>query len=443
MKSIFLSLIIVVFVLSCVTNQSAKRFYEFYPDNSSIEDGDSVNLVWKADNSEYVIIRSNKGDTLLYKQLKINSDKKPNLQSGVIIVKPESTSTYKMEVKIDNQPIEVECKVNVSEDISKTPSNYIKGRINFITYLNNYNKNTSNNSRLSIYNIVHIPNTDRYKLYVQVLDAYGNQISNLAPPFGSLDEINFWDKVIVNNACRTTEYKIPITDKNIFEINYKSNHNIDMAFALDYSASLAFQKHDEKLKDAYYKSLKYFGKMDNVAVSIINHNNYIDSSFAKRGNIEKDLPSFELFAGGNNFFSGLSKTASVLDNARNDKALIIFTHYRDQNNYSKNKIDEEIIETIKKVRKNDGRVYLVGYTRDGFADPYMVEKFEKHGARVYDINNFDDLDDIFQDIVLSMKRTFVIDCKLPPIFRDQIIDFKVLPKDKSMKVVREFYPIGK
>lgn len=402
---LFAQMLIISMIISC---SSPIKNYKFYANKTQIEDGDSVTFYWQIENSPYAYFYDNVNNEI---EDVIDAFKtKQTFYNQSFTIKPDSSNVYYMKFEHSSDSIAIGVNVKVEQTAFRTPSDYIKGRRKYKTFLELKDKKKIENYLVAkIYNVIYDEDTKRVRLYVQVLDRYGNQITDIDSPEFLTPE--FWDSELVETIQRDIDYKIQHhTQMKIKEVKIKENRNKnDIAFAIDYNASLGFENHYKLLQDAYNHCFKFMNKNDMIGTTVINHKLSRNKELTPASVISQYLPDFSDFSGGLNLFNGMNDAIAKLEKAKNDKVLVVFTHFKDD--YINNKENRNKLEQfLENVRERKIRLYVIGYVREGFVDQELLNKFYYDaGARVYPLKDINQLESAFEDVMRSIKGYYEIE----------------------------------
>lgn len=161
------------------------------------------------------------------------------------------------------------------------------------------------------------------KLKVIVYDSLGNFITDLAEPFGKKEiSDKYFKKVVEKSGKKIKDVKFKVTEI------HDSPNKFDVALTLDYSGSMSDDIQTLENATEYFIKKKY--KDDNY--SIVKYDNNLKKVCPLTNNIEALIKNGNFyqedmgeFGGGTALYAAVGKGTESLQNAKNEKVVILFT----------------------------------------------------------------------------------------------------------------------
>ncbi len=357
---------------------------------TKIDVGETAILSWTVSNADSITISPFDGSLAA---------------SGVKSITPVITTTYQLTAYYGDKSIShnVEVVVNkpqpkmedmpppqpIAETPNTTKSDYLKGTIN---YENVANKNSL---RVIINSIDHSNYPKTVKLYCTVLDAFGNHVANLAPPF-NYGKSAFWNSVVETHKNKTDN----IETFTVEEVRKENAPAISSVLVADYSGSM--RSDIGNLEQALKTSVTYI-RPDKDLYSVVQFDHRAGQTIAPTNQISalSSLIPFDNLSGGTAFYQAAVLGISSLSGQNTQKVAILFTDGID---------NASLIETANDVinlsRKENVRVFVIGYS---LANRDILRAIAlQTGGHAYFPTSSSDLPDIFAQIYQFLKVHYII-----------------------------------
>ena len=392
MRNFFIISVLLFVVLSCTTTRTPE-ILKFEADRLEVTPNEAVIISWDVANADQVEI-SGVGSNLPI--------------SGSIAITVSETSTFILRATkgkdlVSEKRIKIIVKAApkqeakpktkpVDEKRNATQSKYVKGIINPESV------KPESNVYLNIHSIDSKDYPQKVRVFCTVVDEYGNQIANLAPPYNYM-YLDNWKGVAEIVAGK--EYKIERFD--VEEVRYDNAPSYSVLFVLDYSGSMG--EDILFLENAYYLGMKYLkpGK-DDFSVVQFDHRivNPILGSM-NYGDANRIYSLFDL-GGATAFYDASILGIDQIASSNKEKVAILFTDGMDNASFF------DVNDLVTVARKNRIRLFVIGFNRPfGGFYPYILEALaEMTGGRAYFPNSIAELPDIFAEIFQVINVFYIL-----------------------------------
>jgi len=392
MRNFFIISVLLIVVLSCTTTRTPE-ILKFEADRLEVTPNEAVTLTWNVANADKVEITNVGSNLPTFGSISITMNETSTFtlratkgkdvmaeKSVKILVKSEP----KFEPKPKSKPVE--------ERKNTTRSNYVKGIVN----------PESVKPESNVYLNIHLIDSKDYpkkvKVYCTVLDDYGNQIANLAPPY-NYTYLDNWKGVAEIIAGK--EHKIE--KFNVEEIRYDNAPPYSVLFVLDYSGSM--WEDISFLEKAYYLGIQYLkpGKDD---FSVIQFDHRIVGSILGSMNYDDANRIYNLFdlGGATAFYDASIWGIMQVAGSNKEKVAILFTDGMDNSSFY------DVNELVDVARKNQIKLFVIGFNRPyGGFYPYVLEALaEFTGGKAYFPSSISELPDIFAEIFQVINVYYIL-----------------------------------
>jgi len=240
---------------------------------------------------------------------------------------------------------------------------------------------------------------DSVSLYCTVMDNYGNQVTNLAPPY-NMNLKKHWKQVVE----RIGNKSFKITDFDVKEVRQDEAPAFITSFVLDYSGSMFGEI--SKVESALHTVQNYLrADKDYFDVVQFDHNIYNPIKNSNNPNDFNKILPFETLGGATAFYTAsVFGINNIAKGKPNTKVAILFTDGMDNASLA---ISANTL--IAKARKYGVRVFVIGY---GYANNQILTQIaDQTGGKAYFPHNLSELNGIFNDIYRFMKVYYVIKYK--------------------------------
>ena len=250
---------------------------------------------------------------------------------------------------------------------------------------------------------------DEIELKVIAYDTVGNFISNLAPPYGSVEKSKeVFRKLFIsdNSGEKTISFKVT-------EIHEEEQEKTDMAFVMDYSGSMSPVVHNFKEISSYFVSKK--SPHDRMSLIAFDHRIYklneltSDTDELKKVILEND----KLLGGSTALYAASDEGMQNIRNSSNEKILLVFTDGHENASFPYYGFRATDANTLSnRIRKTKTKLFVIGY---GQMVNYEVldDLCRLSNGKFYYINNFDDLKKALFEIGFIIKTYYKITFKPP------------------------------
>ena len=249
------------------------------------------------------------------------------------------------------------------------------------------------------------------KLHLVMVDTSGNFISNVAPPFSTLQNTkNFFGTLTEQVMGRSYAQKFDVK-----EVRHDTSMFYDISLVLDHSGSMSgeinlLQKATiDFINNKYRKDQINVVKFDNEVMTMIpleiNTKTIIDSS---------KFNGLKNFGGGTSLYAGTDLGIINLDKAKNEKVVVLFTDGYENSSFQHfDSLAFRASQVAYKLRKQSIRLFIISYGSN-VNQSLLTQLATLSGGKHYNILSQNDLLDVFKELPRIFRHYYELSFKPEP-----------------------------
>ncbi|MCX6155295.1 MAG: OmpA family protein [Candidatus Kapabacteria bacterium] len=414
MKTLVTLFLMILLISACSMTQQQMpiKIIKFKTSKDTIKIGEKTSLEWEVQNADSIVLRESGFDEQLLENAPMRSKMKvsPMVSAGYNLIAYNQNESKKDRchlVVIDtiqrfkDKPIEIVriVKPEPNNEQSKT----VKGRQS----IDRINKDSK--FKYEIFFIDKLNYPYEIKLYVLVKDEKGNIITNLAPPYNTLE---YSKKYFLNlkEEVENKEYKID--DFQVEERHDSLAQKYSFSLVLDHSGSMVSTI--DSLQKAARLFLQMKSQKDNA--SLIKFDHFVDRAVDLTYNLNS-LLNLNLYDGLNGFAGGTALYAAAdegirsLSGTKSSKVEILFTDGNENASLFASLISNQGFsykksQLIYKARDENVRIFTIGYGNINKTDLEAIS--ELTDAKSYYPKNCKEINEIFNELPWILHNYYLI-----------------------------------